>query len=227
MPVSQCDSMRCGIASLYKSRDAKLDREREKRLERAVEALPSGGPEAADVTLDPNTAHPSLILSENRKSVIHGGKRQPVPDMPERFDFCACVLGSEGFTSGRHYWEVEVEGKIEWILGAATVSINRKGWITMTPENGFWTVLHRNGTEYEASSSPATILTLSVKPRKIGVYLDYEGGRVSFYNVDDKSLIYIFNDKYTEKILPFYIPSFRERGKNDKPLRICPVTVWE
>nr|XP_014352010.1 PREDICTED: zinc-binding protein A33-like [Latimeria chalumnae] len=182
---------------------------------------------STDVTLDPNTAHPELILSEDLKSVIHGGELQPVLDSRERFDLCACVLGSEGFTSGRHYWEVEVDDKIEWTLGAATVSINRKGWITPTPENGYWTVWLRNETEYMALSSPRTNLTLSVKPRKIGVYLDYEGGRVSFYNVDDKSLIYTFNDEFTEKMFPFFSPSFRKMGKNDKPLRIYSITVWE
>ncbi|XP_064424639.1 E3 ubiquitin-protein ligase TRIM39-like [Latimeria chalumnae] len=183
--------------------------------------------ESADVTLDPNTANPYLIVSEDWKSVIHGDERQPVPNSPERYDSFACVLGSEGFASGRHYWEVEVEGKIEWILGVAAESANRKGWITRTPEGGYWIVWLWNGTEYEASSSPPTILTLSQEPRKIGVYLDYEGGRVLFYNVDDKSLIFTFNDKFTEKMFPLFSPCTRDGGKNDKPLRICPVTVWE
>ncbi|XP_064424523.1 zinc-binding protein A33-like [Latimeria chalumnae] len=180
---------------------------------------------SADVTLDPNTAHHYLILSEDRKSVSHGDERQPVPDMPERFDHYVNVLGSEGFTYGRHYWEVEVEGKTDWDLGVARESINRKLEITVSPEGGIWTVRLRNET-YKALSSPSTNLTLSVKPRKIGVYLDYEGGRVSFYNVDDKSLIYSFNDKFTEKMFPYFSLSLREGGKNDKPLRICPLTVW-
>ncbi|XP_064424638.1 butyrophilin subfamily 1 member A1-like [Latimeria chalumnae] len=182
--------------------------------------------ESADVTLDPNTGNPFLIVSEDLKSVRVVSERQSVPERPERFDPYVCILGSEGFTSGRHYWEVEVEGKNAWYLGVVRESINRKGWVTVSSENGCWTVWLWNGT-YEALSSPPTKLTLSVKPRKIGVYLDYEGGRVSFYNVDTKSLIYTFNDKFTEKILPLYIPSFKEGGKIDKPLRICPVIVWE
>nr|XP_014352009.1 PREDICTED: zinc-binding protein A33-like [Latimeria chalumnae] len=182
---------------------------------------------STDVTLDPNTAHPDLILSEDLKIVSLGDKQQHVPDRPERFDTYVCVLGSEGFTSGRHYWEVEVEGKTGWDLGVVRESINRKGWITRRPVKGYWFLWFRNGTEYKALTYPRTNLTLSVKPHKIGVYLDYEGGRVSFYNVDDKSLIYTFNDKYTEKIFPFFSPHLRDVDKNDKPLRVCPLTVWE
>ncbi|XDV33847.1 hypothetical protein PO909_004113, partial [Leuciscus waleckii] len=85
---------------------------------------------AVDVTLDPDTAHPDLILSDDGKQGRHGDIIQKLPDKPERFDQCPCVLGKEGFSSGRFYFEVQVKGKTKWTLGVARESINRKGVIT-------------------------------------------------------------------------------------------------
>ncbi|XP_069044931.1 E3 ubiquitin-protein ligase TRIM39-like [Lepisosteus oculatus] len=179
---------------------------------------------AADVTLDPNTAHPSLILSKDGKQVRHGKKRQDLPDNPERFDRCVNVLGKDGITSGRHYWEVEVGKKTEWVLGVARESINRKGSITVRPQYGYWTVWLRNGNEYKALDDSSVLLPLSQKPQKVGVYVDYEGGQVSFYNVDNSSHIYTFTASFTEKLFPFFGPCFHQGGTNSAPLIICPVS---
>ena len=136
-----------------------------------------------DVTLDPQTAHPYLILSDDGKQVRDGDTRQNLPDTPERFDYCVCVLGKEGFSSGRFYYEVQVRGKTEWDLGVVRESSNRKGKISASPKNGYWFVCLRNETEYTALDSPRVPLSLKRAPLKVGVFVDYEEGWVSFYDV--------------------------------------------
>nr|XP_055033418.1 E3 ubiquitin-protein ligase TRIM39-like [Misgurnus anguillicaudatus] len=179
---------------------------------------------AVHVNLDPDTAHPHLILSEDRKQVKHGDIKHKLPDNPERFDMCACVLGKEGFTSGRFYFEVQVKDKTNWDLGVARESINRKGKITLTPQNGFWTVWLRNENEYSACDDPPVSLCVKVKPQKVGVFVDYEEGLVCFYDVESRSHIYSYTvQTFTEKLFPFLSPSFYYKGKNSAPLIISPV----
>uniref|UniRef100_A0A8C2EVE5 E3 ubiquitin-protein ligase TRIM39-like n=1 Tax=Cyprinus carpio TaxID=7962 RepID=A0A8C2EVE5_CYPCA len=180
---------------------------------------------AVDVTLDPDTAQPDLILSDDGKQVRHGDIRQKLPDKPERFDTCTCVLGKEGFSSGRFYFEVQVKGKTEWDLGVARESINRKGKITLTPSKGYWTVWLRNGNEYKALSDPRLSLSLRVKPQRVGVFVDYEEGLVSFYDVESSSHIYSFTaQSFTEKLFPFFSPGPNHGGKNSSPLIITPLS---
>uniref|UniRef100_A0A8C1ZL96 E3 ubiquitin-protein ligase TRIM39-like n=1 Tax=Cyprinus carpio TaxID=7962 RepID=A0A8C1ZL96_CYPCA len=180
---------------------------------------------AVDVTLDPDTAHPKLILSDDGKQVRHGDIRQKLPDKPERFDRCPNVLGKEGFSSGRFYFEVQVKGKTQWDLGVARESINRKGMITARPSNGYWTVWLRNGDEYKACDDPRVSLSLRVKPQRVGVFVDYEEGLVCFYDVESSSHIYSFTaQSFTEKLYPLFSPSLNFGGKNSSPLIITPVS---
>ncbi|XP_046907267.1 E3 ubiquitin-protein ligase TRIM39-like [Hypomesus transpacificus] len=179
---------------------------------------------AVDVTLDPDTAHPYLILSEDGKQVTHGDMKQDLPDNPERFDYCSCVLGKQGYSSGRFYYEVQVQGKTEWDLGVARESINRKGEITLSPEDGYWTVILRNGNTYIATD-PCVLLSLRQKPQKVGVFVDYEEGLVSFYNVEARSHIYSYTGcTFTEKVYPLFSPSLNDEGDNSAPLINSPVT---
>uniref|UniRef100_A0A8C0H1M8 Zinc finger protein RFP-like n=1 Tax=Chelonoidis abingdonii TaxID=106734 RepID=A0A8C0H1M8_CHEAB len=129
----------------------------------------------AHVTLDPDTAHPNLVLSEDRKSVRWEDTEQDLPDNPERFDYWECVLGCEGFTSGRHCWEVEVGGEEGWAVGVARESVGRKGGISHSPEGGIWAV-ERWGGQFRALTSPETPLPLSRVPSRIRVCLDCDRG---------------------------------------------------
>ncbi|XP_043534237.1 zinc-binding protein A33-like [Chiloscyllium plagiosum] len=180
----------------------------------------------APVTLDPCTAHPYLLLSEEFTSVRHTTKRQQSPsDSPQRFDPCLCVLGREGFTSGEHHWEVMVGQKTEWDVGVVRESISRKEAIDLNPDSGGWIVALRNGYQYRAATKTWKHLDLREKPRKIRVCLDYEGGKVSFYNSENKTHIYTFTATFTEKLYPFFSPGRNDGGKNAEPLKICPRRV--
>ncbi|XP_064814547.1 butyrophilin subfamily 1 member A1-like isoform X1 [Oncorhynchus masou masou] len=177
-----------------------------------------------DVTLDPDTAHPGLILSEDRKQVRYGDMKQNLPDNPKRFDTVPYVLGKESFSSGRFYYEVQVEGKEGWTLGVARESINRKKFIYLKPENGCWTVWLRN-KKYEAFTDPSVPLSLREKPQKVGVFVDYEEGQVSFYNVEARSHIYSFTGyTFTEKLYPFF---YSGATGNSAPQVITPVGVTD
>ncbi|XP_034541832.1 E3 ubiquitin-protein ligase TRIM21-like [Notolabrus celidotus] len=181
-----------------------------------------------DLTLDPDTAHPWLILSDDGKQVHCGDEEKNLPDNPERFDCCCDVLSKQSFSSGRFYFEVQVKGKTEWDLGVARESINRKGPIILSPQNGLWTIYLRNKNEYKALAGPSVHLSLQSDPEKVGVFVDYEEGLVSFYDVDAAALIYSFTGcSFTEKLYPYFEPSLNHGGKNSAPLIISPVRHTE
>ncbi|XP_033985535.1 E3 ubiquitin-protein ligase TRIM39-like [Trematomus bernacchii] len=179
---------------------------------------------AVDVTLDPNTAHPGLILSHDGKHVRDGDVLKNLPDYRERFSDDLCVLGKQSFSSGRFYFEVQVKGKTEWDLGVVRESINRKGEITTSSEDGFWAIWLREGNYYNANADPAVCLYLKSQPQKVGVFVNYEEGLVSFYDVDAAALIYSFTGCYfTEKLYPYFSPGAKYGRKNAAPLIISPV----
>ncbi|XP_037768588.1 zinc finger protein RFP isoform X3 [Chelonia mydas] len=153
--------------------------------------LETGAHRQVTVTLDPDTAHPQLILSEDRKSVRWGYTRQDLPDNPERFDTELCVLGCEGFTRGRHCWEVELGDGRRWAVGVARESVRRKGWISHNPEGGIWAV-QRWGHQFQALTFPEIPLPLSQVPRRIRVSLDCEWGQVAFFDADNEAPIFTF-----------------------------------
>ncbi|KAK7909441.1 hypothetical protein WMY93_014125 [Mugilogobius chulae] len=179
---------------------------------------------AVDVVLDPDTAHPNIVLSLDGKQAGRGELLHIVPDNPQRFDPVICVLAKTGFVSGRFYFQVSVGSKTYWDLGVVLQSVNRKGMITSKPENGFWTVRLRGGDEYRALDSPSVLLKLSTKPQTVGVFTDYDQGTVAFYDADAKVLLYTFTGcAFSERVFPFFSPGVCDNGKNVAPLIIVPV----
>ncbi|XP_076119162.1 nuclear factor 7, ovary-like [Alosa pseudoharengus] len=168
------------------------------------------------VTLDSNTAHPDLILSKNLTSVRRVDEEQQLPDNPERFDRYRSVLGSEGFNSGSHCWDVEVGDSTWWSVGVMTESLQRKG--NLRSRSGWWYVWYKDG-EYRACAPPQPdiLLTVKQKPQRIRVQLDWDRGELSFSDPDNNTHLHTLTHTFTERVFPYSNSTFL--------LRILPVAV--
>ncbi|XP_069004609.1 nuclear factor 7, brain [Embiotoca jacksoni] len=170
------------------------------------------------VTLDPNTAHPCLILSDDLTSLHYSKQPSCCPDNPERFHKSAEVVGMTTLGSGSHHWVVETGSNHDWLLGVASSSVPRTAEIPARPENGFWTLCFRDA-KFRAMTSPPTLLTVSRTPKQVKVQLDYNKGTVSFFDPVDNTLIYAFTHTFTEPLLPYFYT------QSSHPLRIMPQKV--
>ncbi|KAJ0065055.1 hypothetical protein NL108_002094 [Boleophthalmus pectinirostris] len=179
---------------------------------------------AVDVTFDPDTASPWLTLSEDRKQAFDRGKKTAVSYNPERFSDFLCVLGKQGFTTGRFYYEVLVKGNANWDVGVVKESIDKKNKNFLCSENGTWALMFRRGDTYTASASPRVDLVVKSRLQRLGVFVDYEMGLVSFYDVETAAHLYSFtNCKFSGKLYPFFSPGNSVNGIPSAPLIIKPV----
>ncbi|XP_029515734.1 zinc-binding protein A33-like [Oncorhynchus nerka] len=182
-------------------------------------------PGVTAVTLNPDTAYPRLWVSTCCTQVSVGDIQPNLPNNPERFTRYNIVLGSQALASGQHYWVVEVGTKTAWGLGVAAASVNRKDEISLCPDDGFWTLVlreGRGGSEYEACTNhEESLLHPPRPPRRVGVYLDYGRGVVAFYDAGDMSHLFTFSDAtFTEPVFPYFNPWPIIKGRNREPLII-------
>ncbi|XP_046297732.1 tripartite motif-containing protein 6 isoform X2 [Marmota monax] len=173
-----------------------------------------------DVTMNPHTANLNLVLSKNRRQVrFVGTKLSETSCLEEHHDFS--VLGSQQFSSGKYYWEVDVTRKTAWILGVCSNSMGpafsgsqfankQNAYSRYQPQTGYWVIGLQHKHEYRAyeDASTSLLLSMTVPPRRVGVFLDYEAGTVSFYNVTNHGLpIYTFTKYYfPTAVCPYFNP---------------------
>ena len=177
-----------------------------------------------DVTLDPDTAHRRLILSEDGKQVHDGRVKRKLPDNPKRFTHYLRVLSRQSFSSGRFYIEVQVKYKTLWWLGVARESIYTKRQTMWTPETGYWTLYYdEDGLVF--SDTPAVRVPVRAELQKVGVFVDHDEGLLSFYDVEARVHLYSATGcTFTEPLYPFLGPgSYDYKGNNSAPLIISPV----
>uniref|UniRef100_A0A669QDY0 B30.2/SPRY domain-containing protein n=1 Tax=Phasianus colchicus TaxID=9054 RepID=A0A669QDY0_PHACC len=138
-----------------------------------------------------DTAHPRLEVFDEGKSVKDTGIIRDVAMNSKRFDSHIFILATEGFSIGKHYWEVNVGKKNNWELGVASEAVTRKGTVILCPRNGFWVMALSDGIEYWACTDPWTRLNVRSKPQKIGILLDVSAGQLSFYDPQNSSCDFI------------------------------------
>ncbi|XP_077327122.1 E3 ubiquitin-protein ligase TRIM39-like [Lithobates pipiens] len=157
---------------------------------------------AADILLDVNTAHNNLHISDDRKTVSWSDRKQNRPETPERFQDCYQVLSSRSFSSGRHYWEVDVGGSDGWVVGMCYSSIGRRGWKSGIGNNNKSWGLVRSGNQYGVVPDNKQIpLPTNISSNRVRIYLDYEVGRISFYDLCDPiGHLHTFTTTFTEPL---------------------------
>ncbi|NXO01419.1 TRI39 ligase, partial [Rhinopomastus cyanomelas] len=153
------------------------------------------------VTLDPETLSSFLTLSNDCRTVQVGHGQEELPDTPKRFTGSPSVLGCQGFTAGRHYWELEVGDGESWAVGVAVESVQRKDSLSVAMGK-IWALRLDWDGRYTALHVLPNPLVLEKKPRRIRVHLDYEAGRVTFYNAENMGQILQFKASFSEKVFP-------------------------
>ncbi|KAM9309987.1 zinc-binding protein A33 [Pholidichthys leucotaenia] len=180
-------------------------------------------PNITPVTFDPETAHPTLSLSQSCSSVWFDENKETKSSQsnPRQFHYYYCVLGREGFTTGRHYWEVEVGEKTAWRLGVAREDVLRGEMSATGTSSGLWTLALKGSSVLACTDPEPTKLKVSLRLVRIGVFLDCEKEEVTFYNAVTMAPIYTYSmGTVVVPLFPFYNPCDTDDGRNTAPITI-------
>ncbi|ELW66860.1 Butyrophilin-like protein 8 [Tupaia chinensis] len=176
-----------------------------------------------EVTLDPDTAHPQFHIS-NLRAMCYRNVPQDVPQTEKRFTR-KCVVATQAFQTGKHYWEVDVGCNEYWSLGVCRDDVDRRDKSgILSPNYGYWVLGLRADQNYFTINPSIINLSPKTPPRRVGIFLDYEGGAISFFNVNDESLIYTLTHPFHGLLRP-YLEHQTYEGENPHPISICPVSL--
>ncbi|XP_036053405.1 butyrophilin-like protein 10 [Onychomys torridus] len=197
--------------------------ESEEEVHPGTSAEAEAEPFHTSLSLDPETGSPKLIVSEDRKSVKRLLFDQDLFPNSKRFDQDPCILAQERFDTGRHYWEVEVGDRRAWILGVCLESLGREGRIPKSPQHGLW-ALEFYKKKLQALSYPRTRLSSPQSLWRVGIFLNFEAGEISFHNAADGSQIYVFSGlSFSGPLQPFFCLWTHD----PRPLTVCSVVREE
>ncbi|XP_075339061.1 E3 ubiquitin/ISG15 ligase TRIM25 [Odontesthes bonariensis] len=176
-------------------------------------------------TLDCKTAHPKLEISQDRKQVHW--RRQPVCEgpSPQPYDSQYSVLAQESFTSGQHYWEVIVQDKPFWMIGATAGSVNTKdipsgGSSSLAVSSTSWCIYHGDGRYIACHGTQEKQLSVAKRVRKLGILANIQKGELSFYDADAMTLLHSFCVQCTEPLYPMFNPCIDMNGANRQALTL-------
>ncbi|XP_075267440.1 E3 ubiquitin-protein ligase TRIM35 isoform X6 [Opisthocomus hoazin] len=177
-------------------------------------------------SFDPNSAAGWVSVSEDLTSITNGGYKQLVAN-PERFTSSPCVLGSRGFSTGFHTWEVDLGGITNWQVGVARPCGDTHWTFHHDARSGFWYIYRLPGKDdvsCRASNTARSEVALG-DLRRIRVELDCDEGEVSFYDAIRKTHIYTFHEDFGGTVFPYFYVGGTPVGTLPKALRICPLRV--
>ncbi|KAJ8386568.1 hypothetical protein AAFF_G00168940 [Aldrovandia affinis] len=180
---------------------------------------------ASEVVLDPDTAHPQMVISPDGDCATYSDTWRELPDSPARFDTTLNVISRQAFAQGRHYWEVEVAGKTYWEVGLTYPSIPRKGreedcWLGRGSSS--WCVEFFDGVYTAWHGGVAHQLGVARRFQRVGIFCSFPGGVVTFLGVDSMTPLFTFcAGTFTDVLHQAVCPGHHQSGTNVAPIRIC------
>nr|XP_024648901.1 tripartite motif-containing protein 72 [Macaca nemestrina] len=182
-------------------------------------------PALEELTFDPSSAHPSLVVSSSGRRVeCSEQKAPPAGEDPRQFDKAVAVVAHQQLSEGEHYWEVEVGDKPRWALGVIAAEGPRRGRLHAVPSQGLWLLGLREGKILEAhveAKEPRALRSPERRPTRIGLYLSFGDGVLSFYDASDADALvplFAFHERLPGPVYPFFDVCWHDKGKNSQPL---------